>query len=100
VVSEPKCEPLFSLLYFYLSGLIIATVPDRRRFGHVYVICSCYAACVDGKGEKGGQSKGLKMGQLTLSIGPAKVEVRFFVQRTTITSKRVLFFTLLSATYH
>jgi hypothetical protein len=41
--------------------------------------------------EKGGQASGLKMGQLTLSMGSAGVEVCFFVQRATIPSKRVLF---------
>jgi hypothetical protein len=50
-------------------------------------------ACVDGKGEKGtvGARQGAKMGQLTLSIGQARAEFRFLVQRASIPSKRVVF---------
>jgi hypothetical protein len=43
------------------------------------------------KGDVGGQARGLKIGQLTLSNGPARAEVCFLVQRATIPNKRVLF---------
>ncbi len=50
--------------------------------------------CVTGRGIRGqwGLGKGLKMGQLTLSMGPVWVEVGFFVQRNNIPRKRVNFF--------
>ncbi len=52
-------------------------------------------AYLDGKGGKrgcfGSRTGGLKIGQLTLSNGPARAEVRFLVQRATISNKRVLF---------
>jgi hypothetical protein len=44
-------------------------------------------ACVDRKGEKrdgGGQARGLKIGQLTLSMGPARAEIHFLELRATI----------------
>jgi hypothetical protein len=41
----------------------------------------------------GGCARGLKMGQFTLRMGPARAEVHSFVQRATIPSKRVIFFT-------
>jgi hypothetical protein len=44
-----------------------------------------------GKGDGGGQARGLKIGQLTLSMGPAGADVCFLVQRATIPSKRVIF---------
>jgi hypothetical protein len=45
-----------------------------------------------GKGDVGGQVRGLKMGQLILSMGPARAEVPFFVQRATIPGKRVFLY--------
>ncbi len=48
-------------------------------------------ACVDGKGEKGDGGDQAKMGQLTLSMGPAKAEVHILVKRATIPSKGVIF---------
>jgi hypothetical protein len=49
--------------------------------------------CVGGeerrKKKKG--ARGLKMRKLTLSMGPARVEVCSFVQKTIIGSKRVFF---------
>jgi hypothetical protein len=53
------------------------------------------SACVDGKGGKGisrGQARGLKVGQLTLSMGPARAQVCFLVQKVTIPSKRVILY--------
>jgi hypothetical protein len=44
-----------------------------------------------GKKDVGGQARGLKIGQLTLSTGPAGAEVCFLVERATIPSKRVIF---------
>ncbi len=61
----------------------------QRRFWDVTVICVIELACVVGRGGKGGQrglSKGPEMGQLTLSIGPARVEVCSYKQRATIPS--------------
>ncbi len=40
-------------------------------------------------GEQRGLGKGPKSEQLTLSMGPARVEVRSYVRRATIASKRV-----------
>jgi hypothetical protein len=53
-----------------------------------------------GRGEKdvGGQARGLEIGQLTLSTGPAGAKVRFLVERATIPSKRVIF-TLVNTTH-
>ncbi len=51
-----------------------------------------------GRGEKEGSegsARELKMGQLALRMGPARVEVPFFGQRSTIPSKRVFFFTFI-----
>jgi hypothetical protein len=59
-------------------------------------------ACVDGKKDKGklgARQRGLKMEQLTLSMGLARVEVRFFVQRATIPSKKVIFFTFINTAH-
>ncbi len=44
-----------------------------------------------GKREQWMLVKGPKKGQLTLSMGPARVEICFFVQRATVPSKRVTF---------
>jgi hypothetical protein len=44
-----------------------------------------------GREEKGyvdGQARGLKMGQLTLSMGPARAEL-FLIQRATIPSNKI-----------
>jgi hypothetical protein len=45
-----------------------------------------------GKRDGGEQARGLKMGQLTLSMGPARAAVSFLLQRATIPSKRVIFY--------
>ncbi len=75
-------------------------VPDSRRFGHVNVVCSRYCPHVwTGRGKKRTQARGLKMGQLTLSMGPAREEVCFFVQRATIPIMKVLFFSFINATH-
>jgi hypothetical protein len=42
------------------------------------------------KGGNGNRARDPKMGQLTLSIGPARTGVRSYVQRATIPSKRVI----------
>jgi hypothetical protein len=76
---------------FYDSHLFIF----RRRFRHVDVVCdSKFLHVWMGKGEKGGggrNARGIKMGQLTLSMGPARAEVCFLIQRAIIQSKRVIF---------
>jgi hypothetical protein len=49
--------------------------------------------CVGRKGRKGGDGewvRGLKIGQLTLSMGPARADVCSYVQRATIPRKRVI----------
>jgi hypothetical protein len=70
-------------------------VPSERRLGHVNVVCVLIIACVDGKeGKQRGTGDwvwGPKVGQLTLSIGPASAEVRSYVKRATIPSKRVIY---------
>ncbi len=50
------------------------------------------ATCVDRRGKKGagGQARGIKNGAVDFSMGPARVEVCFFVQRATILNKRVI----------
>jgi hypothetical protein len=53
---------------------------------------------VGGRGRKRGQW-GLKIGQLTLSTGPARPEVPSFVQRATIPSKKVIFFTFINTAH-
>ncbi len=57
------------------------TVPDGRRLGHVNVICVILIAFVDGKEGKtrsnGDCVMGPKVGQLTLSMGPARPEVSY-----------------------
>jgi hypothetical protein len=60
-------------------------VPDRRRLGHVNVVCIC--TCWQEEGEKrgsGGWVRDLKVGQLTLTMSPSRVEVRSFLQRSII----------------
>ncbi len=61
--------------------------PDRRRFEHVDVVFRSKCSHVwmgREEGYGGGQAGKLKMGQLTLSIGTARAEVLFLVQRATI----------------
>jgi hypothetical protein len=73
-------------------------VPNGRRLGHVNVICVySHQMCGREGGEKGAMGTGQggqKMGQLTLSMGPAWAEVCSYeyVQRATIPSKRVNFY--------
>ncbi len=71
-------------------------VPERRRFGHVHVVsgskCSHVWAGRGEKGDVGDQARGLKMGHLILSMGLERAEVRFFVQRAAIPSKRVFLY--------
>jgi hypothetical protein len=70
------------------------SVLNRRRFGHVNVICGCSVhMCGQERGKKGAmwtEQCGLKIGQLALSMGPARAEVCSYVQRATILSKRVI----------
>jgi hypothetical protein len=69
-------------------------VPDRRKLRRVNVVCVIVLACTDGNGGKEGQwgqVKDLIVGQLTLSMGPARVKVCTYVQGATIPSKRVVF---------
>jgi hypothetical protein len=51
-------------------------VPDGRRLGHVYVICvHSNHMCRWERGKKGGNGDwvaGPKIGQLTVSMGPAR----------------------------
>jgi hypothetical protein len=68
------------------------TVLGRKKFSmsmSFVVINVCMCGREWEKKEAVGDRQGLKMGQLTLSRGPARVEVGFFVQRATIPSKRV-----------
>jgi hypothetical protein len=52
--------------------------------------------CWQEGGEKGGQWHGgwvggLKVGQLNLSTGPERAEVRSYIQKATISSKKVIY---------
>jgi hypothetical protein len=62
-------------------------VPDGRKFEQVNVVCGHIVHMCGWKERKRGRW-GLKMGQLTLSMGPARVEVSSYTQTTTIPSKR------------
>jgi hypothetical protein len=44
----------------------------------------------DGKRGNGYSARGPKMGQLALSMGPARAEVQSYIQIATIPSKRVI----------
>ncbi len=69
-------------------------MPDRRRLGRVNVIYAIVLVCWWEEGEKrgnGGWVRDLKVGQLCLSMGLAKAEVRSYVQTATISSKRVVY---------
>jgi hypothetical protein len=64
------------------------TVPDGKRLGHVNVICFILITFVDRKeGTKRGNGDwvrgGPKVGQLTLSMGPARAEVCSYIQLRT-----------------
>jgi hypothetical protein len=78
-------------------------VPNRRRLGHLDVVCVIVLACFSRKREeKRGQlglGKGPKMWQLTLSMGPARAEICSYKQRATIPSKQVAH-TLNTYKYH
>jgi hypothetical protein len=70
-------------------------VPNRRRLGLANVVCVKVIACV---GIKEGKKMGswdwvsdLKVGQLTLRIGPARAEVPSNVQRASIPNKRDIY---------
>jgi hypothetical protein len=64
---------------------------SQAQSSMINIICLCYSTrmCWREEGEKGAAVAGPKMGQLTLSMGPAREEVRSYVQRATILSKRV-----------
>ncbi len=57
----------------------------------VHVVCVIELACVGSKRGKRGNPRNLKVGQLTLSMGLARAEVRSYVQRATIPSKRLVY---------
>jgi hypothetical protein len=61
-----------------------STVPDRRRLWCFTVVYVIILACVGGKrgkrGAMGGWVRDLKVGQLTLSMGLARAEVRSCVK--------------------
>ncbi len=68
--------------------------PTEEDYAMLRLSATVNFACVGGKGEKGGNgdwARGLKIGQLTLGMGPARVEVCLFVQRATIPSMKVVF---------
>ncbi len=72
-------------------------MPDGKRLGYVNKVCVRSIHMWAGRGEKGGKedcARGQKMGQLTLSMGPARAEVRSYVQRATIPRKRVILYSL------
>jgi hypothetical protein len=65
------------------------SVTDRRRLGLVNVVCVIVLAFVGGKRRQrgalgGGWARDLKVGQLILSTGSARGEVRSYVHRATI----------------
>ncbi len=64
-------------------------MPDRRRFGCVNVGEEGVKRGKEGSGELG---KGPQNGQLTLRMGPARMEVCNCVQRATIPSDRVVLY--------
>jgi hypothetical protein len=73
---------------------LITHVPDGRRLGHVNVLCVILIACGQEGGEKRANrdwAEDPKVGQLTLSMGPARAEVYSYVQRATIPSKRIIY---------
>ncbi len=53
---------------------------DRRRFGHVNVVCMYSIACIGGKNWKRGRAVGVgrarNMGQLTIGKRPTRMGVR------------------------
>jgi hypothetical protein len=75
------------------AKVIHTTVPDRRNFGHVNVVC-VYSNMVlvgrRGMGE-GAERGGLEMRQLTLSNESARMGIHTYVRRAAIPSKGVLF---------
>jgi hypothetical protein len=54
------------------------------------VVQVCGVGRKGNKGDKRDWVRGLKMGQLTLSMGPARPEVCSYLQRATIPNKRVI----------
>jgi hypothetical protein len=71
------------ILYMNIKPMCTVHVPDRRRLGHVNVIYLIVLACVGGKrgkrGAVGSWIRDLKVGQFTLSIGPARAEVGSYI---------------------
>jgi hypothetical protein len=68
-------------------------VPNRRRLRLlISSLLEQLHALAGRKGKRGviGLGRGLKVGQLTLSMGPARAEVCRYVQRVIIASKRVI----------
>jgi hypothetical protein len=53
-------------------------MPDRRRFGHVNVVCMYSIALSAGRTGMGAgvEREGLKMGQLTMGKSPARMGIR------------------------
>jgi hypothetical protein len=74
-------------------------IPKRRKLtlknGHQYCSHPVILACVGGKkgkrGAVGSWVRDLKVGQFTLSMGPARAEVGSYIKRATIPSKRLVY---------
>jgi hypothetical protein len=72
---------------------MIILCPTEEDSGMLTSSVFAVFTCVAGQGEKGsigGWVRGLKMGQLTVSMGPARAEVHSYVQRATFPSKGLL----------
>jgi hypothetical protein len=72
----------------------LGAVPERR-LRRVNVVFFIAVACVGRKeGKKGGNGGwvgDLKVGLLNLSMGPARAEVRSYIQKATISGKKVIY---------
>jgi hypothetical protein len=81
-------EPPFP---FACLGVIYTSVLDRQRFRQFNVICMYSIACIGRKRGKGGHALGLgrdlKMGQLTLDKGPARMGICNHSREVAIPSK-------------
>ncbi len=61
-------------------------MPDGRRLGHVYVVCVIVIMDGNERKKRGNRDwvRDPKVGQLTLSMGPARADVCSYVQSATI----------------